>query len=114
MVEVVDEPEHKVLKKKEEKGSIYGYGFSNNYTKVFKDLDEEAFELFSFNPEDTSTMERYQLSRKIVFEEFDENSYMFDKISNFDEIDRVIESQAPIQEVLKGVKDVVSKSPENG
>ena len=90
MVEVIGEVEHKVLEKKEEKGSIYGYGFGNNYTKVFKDLDEEVFELFSFNPENTCAEERYKLSRKIVFEEFDENSYMFDKISNFDEIDRII------------------------
>ena len=87
---MVGDTENKVLEGHEKTVTPYSYGFGFNYTKVFKDLEEEVFELFSFNPENTSIDERYELSKKIVFEEFDENSYLFDKISNFEEIERVV------------------------
>ena len=56
----------------------------------------------------TSIPERYELSRKIVFEEFDENSYMFDKISNFDEIDRILENKNALSNLIKGIKTLDS------
>ena len=47
-----------------------------------------------FDPSSVVRDQRYELSRKIASEAFDENSYMFDKVSNFDEIDRIVESNS--------------------
>lgn len=32
----------------------YGYGFCGNYYNVFKNLEEEVSELFSFDPKDVA------------------------------------------------------------
>ena len=46
-----------------------------------------------FDPASVSKKDRYELSRKIVEEAFDENAYMYDKISNFEEIDRILQGK---------------------
>lgn len=81
LVEVIGEHEHKMIDKKEV--DQYSYGFCNNYKNVFKDLEQEAEELFFFNPETVPISDRFDFGKRIAEEDFDESMYLFDKISNF-------------------------------
>lgn len=89
----------------------YAYGFCNNYEKVFKNLEEETYELFSFNPEEVSIKDRTELSKKIALEDFDDNTYLFDKISNFEEIDRIVESKEAEANLLTAVGKFKGSEP---
>ncbi len=83
LIEVVEQ-EGKALKLEKNENNIYAYGFCGNYDDVFNNLDEEMLEVQAFNPRNVERKDRYSLSRKIIDEAFDESSYMFDKLSNFD------------------------------
>jgi hypothetical protein len=62
--------------------SEYNYGFCQQYSNVFDNLEEECIELFAFNPKDTALSQRLPLSRTIIRNEFDIDSYLFDKYDN--------------------------------
>lgn len=71
-----------VLQEENAECNHYNYGFSQNYSNVLDHLQEETMELFEFDPKLTPLKDRFQLSNQIIIQQFDYESYLFDKYEN--------------------------------
>ncbi|CAD8064554.1 unnamed protein product [Paramecium sonneborni] len=82
------------------------YGFNNQYTDVFDDLEEELYEIAILDPKQISQENRKEIALQVILKEFDKDAYLFDLLEN-EQVDEIliyefqIQNQFTIEEINK-------------